>query len=248
MFSSVRLAEVDFEVVPLNRCSLLLRPQRKPDDALLLPLLGQQIHDRAVAEVAEVIATTTELCLVAVDDRQRMLQHLAEAELLAATDAPSRQIELPVSFDPGAHEDAPDEDDWGEVCRQTGFNRDTYIERLCAARLRVAMFGFLPGFVYLTGLPAELMCGRKSDPSVSVPAGSFAVGGPYAGVYGLSSPAGWQVIGRTPIDLADPRREPPLRLRIGDRLDVQPIDPDEFQALATDPPTLESLSTLDDDE
>lgn len=235
MSSSVRLAEVDFEVVPLNRRSLLLRPQRDPDDELLVPLLGQQIHDRAIAEVAEVIATTTELCLVAVDDPRRMLQRLAEAGLSAAADAPSRQIDFPVSFEPGSGEDDRGEGDWDEVCRQTGLDRDTYIERLCEARLRVAMLGFLPGFIYLTGLPAELMCSRKADPSPSVPAGSFAVGGPYAGVYGLSSPAGWQVIGRTPTSMIEPGRTPPLKLRIGDRLRIQSLPADEFERLAKEP-------------
>ncbi|MFJ7205707.1 allophanate hydrolase subunit 1 [Streptomyces sp. NPDC098789] len=73
---------------------------------------------------------------------------------------------------------------------------------------RVAFCGFAPGFGYLTGLPERWWPPRRASPRTSVPAGSLALAGEYAGVYPRSSPGGWQLIGSTDAVLWDPAREP----------------------------------------
>jgi len=45
-----------------------------------------------------------------------------------------------------------------------------------------------------------------------------AIGGPQAGIYPLSSPGGWRLIGRTSLRLFDPAGAPPPLLRMGDRV------------------------------
>jgi KipI family sensor histidine kinase inhibitor len=67
-------------------------------------------------------------------------------------------------------------------------------------------------------LPPELATPRLSAPRKSVPVGSVAIGGPQAGIYPLSSPGGWRLIGRTDLRLFDPAATPPPLLRIGDRV------------------------------
>ncbi len=51
-----------------------------------------------------------------------------------------------------------------------------------------------------------------------VPAGSVGIGGAQTGIYPRESPGGWRVIGRTPLALFDPTREPPALLAPGDRV------------------------------
>lgn len=80
---------------------------------------------------------------------------------------------------------------------------------------RVAFCGFAPGFGYLTGLPERLHVPRRRTPRTTVPAGSVALAGPYAGVYPRPSPGGWQLIGRTGAQLWDPGREPAALLAPG---------------------------------
>ncbi|MFB6618259.1 allophanate hydrolase subunit 1 [Streptomyces sp. NPDC085524] len=77
-----------------------------------------------------------------------------------------------------------------------------------ATEFRVAFCGFAPGFGYLTGLPERFHLPRRDTPRPSVPAGSLALAGEYAGVYPRSSPGGWQLIGSTEAVLWDPEREP----------------------------------------
>ena len=85
------------------------------------------------------------------------------------------------------------------------------------------MLGFSPGFAYLTGLPLELSeLPRRPAPRPSVPAGSVALAGGFAAVYPQSTPGGWQVVGRTPSRLFDPRTPPYALLRPGDTVRFDP--------------------------
>jgi KipI family sensor histidine kinase inhibitor len=53
---------------------------------------------------------------------------------------------------------------------------------------------------------------------VAVPARSVGIGGEQTGIYPLVSPGGWQLIGRTSLELFDPRADEPTLLRPGDRV------------------------------
>jgi allophanate hydrolase subunit 1 len=87
--------------------------------------------------------------------------------------------------------------------------------RMTATRFTVAFCGFTPGFAYLAGLPAHCQASRLDTPRTSVPAGSVAVAGEYAGVYPRSSPGGWRLLGHTSLSLFDLDSDPPARLTPG---------------------------------
>jgi len=82
----------------------------------------------------------------------------------------------------------------------------------------VYFLGFLPGFAYMGGLDASLATPRHTTPRVSIPAGSVGIGGEQTGIYPMASPGGWQLIGRTALQLFDPSQQPPTLLRPGDRV------------------------------
>ena len=92
----------------------------------------------------------------------------------------------------------------------------------------VYMIGFAPGFPYLGGLPDQLNAPRRSSPRASIPAGSVGIAGRQTGVYPLSTPGGWQLIGRTPIKLFQPERKEPSVLSAGDIVVFKPIADNEF--------------------
>ncbi len=48
----------------------------------------------------------------------------------------------------------------------------------------------------------------------------------------MRSPGGWNLIGRTPVKLFDPQKDPPTLLRPGDRVRFRAIKREEFEALA----------------
>ena len=139
------------------------------------------------------------------------------ASAAARQDEPARTVEIPVAF---GGEAGPDLDD---VARHTGLSPEAVIERFSAADFTVYFVGFSTCFPYLGGLPPELATPRLSAPRKHVPAGSVAIGGSQGGVYPLSSPGGWRLIGRTSLRLFDPAATPPPLLRMGDRVRFLPL-------------------------
>ena len=116
---------------------------------------------------------------------------------------------IPVDYEKGL--------DWAEVMQITALTKAEIIQKHTAAEYRVEMMGFVPGFIYLSGMDEDLYCPRKENPRVRVPAGAVGIGASQTGIYALESPGGWQIIGQTDVSLFDVKAVPPNRLNVGDR-------------------------------
>ena len=134
-------------------------------------------------------------------------------------------IEIPVCYDP---EFALDIDD---VARRANISPSEVIRLHSAAEYRVACIGFVPGFPFLAGLPKTLATPRRAVPRKEIPPGSVGIGGAQTGIYPLRSPGGWNLIGRTPLRLFDPEKDPPALLRAGERVRFRKITRDQFESL-----------------
>lgn len=120
--------------------------------------------------------------------------------------------------------------DLNEVAQHAGLSAKQVVDLHQAAEYRVNCVGFTPGFPYLSGLPKNLAIPRRATPRTEIPAGSVAIGGAQTGIYSFRSPGGWNVIGRTPLQLFNPLKSPPALLHAGDRVRIRPITRDEFNA------------------
>jgi KipI family sensor histidine kinase inhibitor len=138
----------------------------------------------------------------------------AEAPLSVATGV---VVEIPVCYE---GEFAPDME---HVCAHTGLAREEVVQRHSAASYRVHFLGFTPGFPYLGGLDPVLAVPRRATPRTRVPAGSVAIGGQQTGIYPMSAPGGWQLIGRTAVRLFDGAAASPCRLMPGDTVRFVPV-------------------------
>ncbi len=125
---------------------------------------------------------------------------------------PPKTVEVAVIY---GGEDGPDLE-W--VARYHGISPEEVIRLHTGTAYQVYMIGFLPGFPYLGELPEELETPRRSTPRVKVPQGSVAIAQRQTGIYPVSSPGGWQILGRTPLRLFEPRRWPPTPLQMGDQV------------------------------
>ncbi len=147
--------------------------------------------------------------------RRQRRQHVADA-------LPERLVEIPVCYG----------GEWGpdlkEVAACCGCSAAQVIQRHAEPQYRVYFLGFLPGFAYLGGLPPSLATPRRTVPRLMVPAGAVGIAGGQTGVYPLQTPGGWQIIGRTPLRLFDPLREPPSLLAFGDWVKFAAISPGQF--------------------
>jgi inhibitor of KinA len=93
------------------------------------------------------------------------------------------------------------------------------------------MIGFMPGFPYLGELPKELQLPRKKTPVISVPAGSVAIAEEYVGIYPLQSPGGWNIIGRTPLQILNYKEDVPCLLDYGMEVEFIPITAVEYERM-----------------
>jgi inhibitor of KinA len=121
--------------------------------------------------------------------------------------------------------------DLERVEKQTGLPADRIIEKHTSQDFTVYAIGFCPGFPYLGYLPPELTgVPRLPSPRLRVEPGSVGLTGRQTGVYPLTRPGGWNLIGRTPLTLVDVA-EGYFPLRVGDRVRFQKIGREEYERL-----------------
>jgi inhibitor of KinA len=113
----------------------------------------------------------------------------------------------------------------------TGLDRAALIALHSQTVYTVYAVGFCPGFPYLGYLPAALAgVPRLPSPRLRVDAGSVGLTGRQTGIYTEARPGGWNIVGKTPLQLVDVR-DGYFPLRTGDNVQFQPIDEQEFDRL-----------------
>jgi inhibitor of KinA len=92
----------------------------------------------------------------------------------------------------------------------------------------VWMIGFLPGFPYMGTVDPRIAVPRKQTPQSKVEAGSVGLAGMQTGIYPMNSPGGWQIVGRTPLQLFEKNNESPVLFEPGDTVQFYSISKQEF--------------------
>ncbi|MFM8440151.1 MAG: 5-oxoprolinase subunit PxpB [Acidobacteriota bacterium] len=137
---------------------------------------------------------------------------LEEASRMAIYIEPDHTKEIEIPFTVGKECSL----DLGVVAAEKGISEQEVIEIFISRPYRVYMLGFLPGFAYMGGVDERISVARKASPRLKVPAGSVAIAGSQAGIYSLPSPGGWQILGRTDVDLFSPTKKVPSLFSPGD--------------------------------
>ncbi len=234
------------EIVPLGDSALIVRMRERFDDAPEQTLdvvlrAFQRLQNAAIPGVIELAPAYTSVavffdpipaakCAETPDKVFDWLATRIRAAVAGIVDpgriarSRSKTVEIPVCYDP---EFALDIDD---VAQRAAISPGEVIRLHSAAEYRVACIGFVPGFPFLAGLPKELATPRRDVPRKQIPPGSVGIGGAQTGIYPLRSPGGWNLIGRTPLRLFDPRKNPPALLRAGERVRFRAITREEFEA------------------
>ena len=114
------------------------------------------------------------------------------------------------------------------VAKHNGISVNDVISLHSEREYQVYMLGFLPGFPYLGGLSSKIATPRLASPRLSIPPGSVGIAGTQTGIYPISSPGGWQLIGRTPQKLFMPKHPQPILLAAGDWLRFVPISEQDY--------------------
>lgn len=136
-------------------------------------------------------------------DVESLARQVRSIEIGTHHRATTGEVEVPVVYDG---------EDLAEVARLTGLDERAVVEAHTGTPWTVAFCGFAPGFGYMVGGDERLQVPRRDNPRTRVPRGSVAIAGEFASIYPRESPGGWQLIGRTSLEVWDIDREPPALL------------------------------------
>ena len=201
---------------------------------------ARRLHAAALAGVTDIVPALTTLgvhydpAAVTRDAGQapvraliNRLAGLLEAPLDTST-AAQRLIDIPICY---GGEFGPDLD---AVAAQCDMTPDQLIALHSATPVDVFMIGFAPGHPYVGTFDTRLAPPRRATPRTSVPAGTVGLANRQSVIYPMDLPGGWNLIGRTPLELFNPQRESPCLLSAGDRIRFVPISAQQFQDIAQD--------------
>ena len=92
----------------------------------------------------------------------------------------------------------------------------------------VYAIGFLPAFAYLASVDERIATPRLKTPRNQIPKGSVAIADTQTAVYPQNSPGGWNIIGKTALELFDKKLESLSIFEVGNRVKFNPISKEEF--------------------
>lgn len=153
------------------------------------------------------------------------LDALAAEPHAAADDAPPRLVEVEVCYD--GDDFAPD---LPALAAQKGLDREAAVAAHLSGDYRVVMYGFAPGYAYMSGTPEAIAVPRKTQPVRGVPAGTVIVAAQMCIVSTIEAPTGWWRIGRSPTRILRPHHDTPFLFEPGDRVRFRRISRAEFDA------------------
>ena len=216
--------------MPPQRSTVKVRIHPLGDTALLAELgtrLDTAVNTRSIAlasalkkrrDVRQAVAGAASVTVQFDPDQVTHVALAAAIRRLASKrppmEEPGRLHRIPVVYD------GPD---LQAVASALGLSQQKVVEIHSRPIYRAFLIGFVPGWAYLGPLPDELVLPRMPDPRRQVPAGSVAIAGHQTGIYPLTSPGGWHLIGRTSVRLFLPDSDPPSLFRAGDRVKFFPI-------------------------
>lgn len=225
----------DFSIVPLGENALTISFGNKMEEATNQRVLQlfQRLQKDAVPFI-DVVPAYSSLTLYydvgALHKAGRTAFEQVKTYLLPLlTEAPAlqvssgRKLSIPVCYAP------PFAPDLKELAAAKNLSAAEVIQLHTTQTYRVYMTGFLPGFAYMGCVDKRIATPRRSSPRTRIPAGSVGIAGLQTGIYPLASPGGWNIIGRTPLQLFNKEKKDPVLLQPGNLVTFYSISEDEFE-------------------
>lgn len=137
----------------------------------------------------------------------------------------AKLIEVPVCYDPSLGIDLE------HAAIIANCSVEALIQKHTNKMYTVYCLGFLPGFAYMGNVAEAIQLPRHATPRAKVLAGSVGIAGKQTGIYPIDSPGGWQIIGRTPIQIFDAKNATVSLFKVGDQVQFNPISLELFHQL-----------------
>lgn len=135
---------------------------------------------------------------------------------------PSRTMSVPVFYDVSV----------GLDLEAISVSKNLSIPEIIALHVEKDYFvyaiGFAPGFPYMGDVDSRIASPRLANPRAKIPKGSVAIADKQTAIYPKQSPGGWNILGRTPIEMFSRSYDGLSYLRVGDKVNFEPISKEKF--------------------
>lgn len=227
MSKSLQFNGRNWEVSAIDERTLLIGSADNQDILSSIHEITRLLEHSDIPDILDIIPAYESIALVFDDVLVDVKAEVSSLQEKLSTQSSqvisSKKHEVPVCYELGL--------DWKEVESHTGLNKEEIIKKHSEAEYIIATMGFTPGFVYLEGMHESISTPRRENPRTKIPSGSVGIGGSQTGFYGLESPGGWQIIGRTPNTYFRVEDQPPTPFNVGHKLSFTPISKQEFESL-----------------
>jgi len=118
----------------------------------------------------------------------------------------------------------------GQIKSPSKINETKIYETFFSKNYYCYMTGFIAGMPFLGDMDKSLFAKRLETPRVKVPKNSIGITEQFCNIYTFESPGGWNIIGKTPVDIFDNKKntEPNL-INPGDTISFYPISKLEYE-------------------
>jgi inhibitor of KinA len=190
--------------------------------------LDAALSKRALPGVVELVPTIRSLMIhydPLVIDRAALVEAVRGAGVGTAEAKPKRRWTIPCCYDWQFGEDI------AAIAEQLHMTPERVVALHSGATFQAYMYGFLPGFCYLGGLPKELTVARRPTIRAPHPTGTIMIGAGMGLITTFAMPTGWWLVGRTPERMFSLARKETFLAAVGDEIKFEPIDLDTFNTL-----------------
>ncbi len=211
-------------------CMLYLGDQIDPQTSARVCLAAALIRQRLGSYLIDMVPSYASI-FMSIDLSRSDIRAFCEQLNAALQDLDSAGLERPQAVEAvhiGVCYDAEVAPDMDEVMQLTGLSRDEVVQLHCREPYRVYAIGFSPGFCFMGNTDARLRVPRKATPRTRVPAGSVALADQQTAVYPCVSPGGWQLVGRTAVDMLSLCQRDSSPLQVGSRVRFEPVSLADF--------------------
>lgn len=228
-----------YSFFPLGDSALLIEFGNEIDEEISKIVLGLFYHlkEKKIAGVVDIVPAYSSIAVFY--DVPTIAKYLAKEEtvfdkvvdtILKTINSANitevkneRQIKVPVCYEKKFGIDL----EW--LAKEKNISIEDVIRLHTSKSYRVYMIGFLPGFAYMGEVDSRIQVGRRKEPRLKVERGSIGIAGKQTGIYSIEAPGGWQIIGRTPVQIFDKTSQHSVLFQPGDEVIFYPITAYEFE-------------------
>lgn len=217
-------------ILNLGDCALTVEFAQTiaPEFSAKVQALDHSLSQNPIAGIIETVPTYRALLVifdpdvVAVDALKNALTQRLSCSIVPTK---PRHYSIPACYDP------PYSQDLHEVAQLLKIPAAEVIRLHLSGRYHIAMYGFAPGWAYLSGCPQRLAIPRRPTPRAEISPGSLMIAGGQALIAATAMPTGWYVIAQTPERFFRPEHRNMFPFAVGSEIRFYRVNAQTFRQL-----------------